>query len=220
MGNPVCRKFLQNVHGQWFPDNVTQLCNELVNPYSPLSPSSTVTALCLLSYRPRASSIVPLTLKLLKRSHSRPCSFQHRFQPACCLRNTFDVLRNVSPPVAYIVAPRVQLGSSLKECYLSRCEVTLALLLMKWISTEFYDIVIKISNILGSKKFPLIQRFLTRLILQNLKIIILLKLLRWQTQLRVKERWIGIKWTMWERKKEKKKRGGSRGLASCNTCRS
>jgi len=58
-----------SVHGQWFPDNVTQLCNELVNPYSPFSPSSIVTALRLLSHRPRASSIVSLTLKLLKRSH-------------------------------------------------------------------------------------------------------------------------------------------------------
>lgn len=135
-------------------DSRTTWRNYATNWSTPTLPS-----LLLPPWLPSACSCIALERRQLYRwpwsswrDHTRGLAVSSTV-PACCLRNTFDVLRNVSPPVAYIVAPRVQLGSSLKERYLSRCEVILAFLLMKWISTEFYDIVVKISNIFGSKKF-------------------------------------------------------------------
>lgn len=157
MGNPVCRKFLQNVLVCTGNDSRTTWRNYATNWSTPTLPS-----LLLPPWLPSACSRIALERRQLYRwpwsswrDHTRGLAVSSTVL-ACYLRNTFDVPRNVSPPVAYIVAPRVQLGSSLKECYLSRCEVILALLLMKWISTEFHDIVVKISNILGSKKFLLI----------------------------------------------------------------
>lgn len=84
-GNPVCRKFLQNVLGQWFPYNVTIMQRTGQPPVLPSPLVSTIAVLRLFSHRPRASSIVPLTLKPLKRSHSRPCSSERR----ACSRITF-----------------------------------------------------------------------------------------------------------------------------------
>lgn len=55
------------------------------------------------SSSPSASSIVSLTLKPLKRSHSRPCSL-HRAVGS-------NHVRNASPRNAYIVAPRRSLIS-------------------------------------------------------------------------------------------------------------
>lgn len=90
-GNPVCREFLQNVRwcarpGQWFPDNVTQLCNELVTlPFlSTFSPPGPPSASSVALERP--PRLVSLTLKPLKRSHSRPCSLRR----ACRSKITFE----------------------------------------------------------------------------------------------------------------------------------
>lgn len=98
--NPVCSEFLQNVcTGSDSRQRVA-----IMQRTGQSLPSRLSTFHCSCPARPRASSIVPLTLKPLKRSHSWPCNFQRR---ARLLLTDHVRLWNVSLPVAYIVAPRV-----------------------------------------------------------------------------------------------------------------
>lgn len=122
-------------------------------------PTPTLPSLLLPPWLPSVCSCIALEHRQLYRwpwsswrDHTRGLAASSTVL-AYCSRITFGILRNVSPPVAYIVAPWVQLCSSLKECYLWRYEEVLGLLLMKRISAKFYDIVAEISYIFWFEKF-------------------------------------------------------------------
>jgi len=147
-----------SVHGQWFLDNVMQLCNELVNPYSPFS-SASIVPVC-----PPYALTSPSRLEHRQlyrwpwsswRDHTRGLATSNTVL-AYCSQITFGILRNVSLPVAYIVAPWVQLCSSPKECYLWCYKGVLGLLLMKWISMT---LLLKFSISFDSRNFSGLKVF-------------------------------------------------------------
>lgn len=100
-----CKTASVHVQGS---DSRTTWRNYATNWSPPASPSSLTVPRSVLRpspppgpSSPSASSIVSLTLKPLKRSHSRPCSL-HRAAGSNHVR-----LRNASPQDAYIVTPLI-----------------------------------------------------------------------------------------------------------------
>lgn len=118
-----------SVHGQWFPDNVTQLCNELVNPYPPVSPPSTVAALLALERR-----------RLCRwpwspwRDHTRGLATSSAVL-ACCSRITFG-----------FGTWACRLLTLLHREYNS---ISASRNVISDVAKEFYDVVAEVSNSFG-----------------------------------------------------------------------
>jgi len=129
MGNPVYRKFLQNVLVCTGSDSRTTWRNYATNWSTPTLPS-----LLLPPWLPSACSRIALERRQLYRW---PWSSWRDHTSGLAVSSTVLTdhvrLRNVSPQLLTLLHCKYN-SVSVKECYLWRCEWLLGLLLMKQIS--------------------------------------------------------------------------------------